>query len=149
MPFTSDLKKIKNILNIGDERTLKNYLRYLERGGIIIRLARQGKSVSALEKPEKVFLHNSNLMYTIASKENIQKGSIRETFFINALTTNCQVNITNKGDFIVNGKYIFEIGGTGKSFRQINNLENSYFALDEIETEIGAKIPLWLFGFLY
>jgi hypothetical protein len=41
------------------------------------------------------------------------------------------------------------VGGKGKKFRQIKDMENSFLALDEIEIDIGNKIPLWLFGFLY
>ena len=47
------------------------------------------------------------------------------------------------------GKYTFEVGGKGKSFTQIKDMENSFLALDKIEIGIGNKIPLWLLGFLY
>lgn len=60
-----------------------------------------------------------------------------------------EVHLAEKGDFQVNGKYVFEVGGKNKGFDQIKDLPNSYLALDEIETGFGKKIPLWLFGFLY
>ena len=53
------------------------------------------------------------------------------------------------GDFIVDDKYIFEIGGKNKSFKQIKDIKNSFVVADEIEIGSGNKIPLWLFGFLY
>lgn len=59
------------------------------------------------------------------------------------------VNYPGKGDFLVDGMYLFEIGGPGKSFEQIKDITNSYLALDGIEFGRGNKIPLWLFGFLY
>ena len=59
------------------------------------------------------------------------------------------VTASPRGDFVVNGKFTFEVGGKGKSFNQIKDMDNSYLALDEMETGIGNKIPLWLFGFLY
>jgi predicted AAA+ superfamily ATPase len=149
VPFTPDLKKIKRILEIGDERTLKNYLKYLEDGGIILTVSKKGKSLSMLEKPEKIFLNNTNLMYAIGSRDNLQKGNIRENFFVNALMADHLVTVSDRGDFVVDGKFTFEVGGKGKSFSQIKDMENSFLALDEIEIGIGNKIPLWLLGFLY
>jgi hypothetical protein len=58
------------------------------------------------------------------------------------------VTVSDHGDFLVEDKYTFEVGGKGKSFNQIKDLKQSYLALDDIETGIGNKIPLWLFGFL-
>lgn len=149
VPFTPDLKNIKRILEIGDERTLKNYLQYLEKGGIILTVSKKGRSLRVLEKPEKIFLHNTNLMHAIASKENLRTGNIRETFFVNTMIANHRVNVSDQGDFLVNDRYIFEVGGKGKNYHQIRDIEDSYLAVDEIETGIGNKIPLWLFGFLY
>jgi hypothetical protein len=63
----------------------------------------------------------------------------------NTLTAEHQVTATERGDFTVNGKFTFEVEGTGKSFSQIKDMEHSYLALDEIEIGIGNKIPLWLF----
>ncbi|MCP5053964.1 MAG: ATP-binding protein [bacterium] len=148
VPFTPDLKKIKRILEVGDERTLKNYLKYLEDGGIILTLSKKGKSLRTLEKPEKIFLNNTNLMYAIGSRENIRKGTIRENFFVYAFSSGHSVTVSDRGDFQVDEKYTFEVGGKGKGFDQIKDMKESYLALDDIETGIGNKIPIWLFGFL-
>jgi predicted AAA+ superfamily ATPase len=102
-----------------------------------------------LEKLKKIFLNNTNLMYAIGSRDNLQKGNIRENFFVNALMAGHPVTVSDRGDFVVNGKFTFEVGGKGKSFSQIKDMENSFLALDEIEIGIGNKVPLWLFGFLY
>ncbi len=149
VPFTPDLKKIKKILEIGDERTLKMYLKYLEDGGLIRTVSKKGKSLSALEKPEKIFLHNTNLSYAIGSMDGIQIESIRESFFITALSLKNDISVSDQGDFLVNDNYIFEIGGKKKTFNHIKDLKNSFLAIDDIEKGFGNKIPLWLFGFLY
>lgn len=81
--------------------------------------------------------------------KNLQKGNIRENFFVNALMADHLVTVSDRGDFVVNEKYTFEVGGKGKSFGQIKDMEDSFLALDEIEIGIGNKIPLWLLGFLY
>jgi hypothetical protein len=59
------------------------------------------------------------------------------------------VNYTDRGDFLINRKWIFEIGGKSKSDAQIRNIPKAYLALDDIETGFKNQIPLWLFGFLY
>ena len=148
-PFTPDLKRLKRIVEIGDERTLKNYLKYLEDGGVIISLTKKGSGLGALEKPEKIYLNNPNQIYAISSKGKENTGTIRETFFINMLSILHKVSMPQKGDFYVDNKYTFEIGGKNKSFKQIKDINNSFLAIDDVETGIGNKIPLWWFGFLY
>jgi len=150
VPFTVDLKRLKKIVEIGDERTLKNYLHYLENGGVIITLRKNGGSgLREMEKPEKIYLNNPNQVYAICNKGRENVGNIRETFFINMLSMLHKILIPRQGDFLINNKYIFEIGGKNKNFSQIKNIRGSYLAIDGIEIGIGKKIPLWLFGFLY
>ncbi len=145
VPFTPDMKKLKNIISVGDERTLKNYLKYLEDAGLIKMLLKTPKGLGSIEKPEKIYLDNSNLLFT----SNADIGTIRETFFMNQITKDHEVLAPKYGDFLVNGKFTFEIGGKNKSYKQIKEIENSFIASDEIERGFGNRIPLWLFGFLY
>lgn len=145
VPFTPDMKKLKNIISVGDERTLKNYLKYLEDAGLIKMLLKSSKGLGSIEKPEKIYLDNSNLLFT----SNADVGTIRETFFMNQVTKDYEVLAPKYGDFLVNGKFTFEIGGKNKSYKQIKEIENSFIASDEIERGFGNRIPLWLFGFLY
>jgi predicted AAA+ superfamily ATPase len=149
VPFTPDLKRIKKIVEIGDERTLKNYLKYLEDGGAIITLSKGAGGLRELEKPEKIYLNNTNLIYAISGKGKENIGNIRETFFISMLSGMHKMSISKVGDFFVDDKYIFEIGGRNKGFRQIKDAPDSFLAIDDVEIGIGKKIPLWLFGFLY
>lgn len=149
VPFTPDLKKLKTMLDIGDERTLKAYLKYLEDAGIILTVSRGGKGLRELEKPEKIYLNNPNLIYAISSHTPVNTGNLRETFFINMASSSYKVTTPGRGDFLVNGKYTFEIGGKNKDFNQIKDIKNSFLAVDNIEIGVGNKIPLWLFGFLY
>ena len=100
-----------------------------------------------MQKPDKIFLHNTNLLYALTSSPNI--GTIRECFAINQLAVNHVVEYSDNGDLKINGKLIFEIGGADKSFSQIANIPQSYILADSIEYPIGKKIPLWLIGFVY
>lgn len=147
VPFTPDLKRLKNILDIGDERTLKTYLKYLEDAGIILTMTRSGSGLRELEKPEKIYLNNPSLIHAIASGANT--GTLRETYFINMLHDLHKVSLPEKGDFLVDDAYTFEVGGKSKAFTQIRGVKDAFLAADDIETGSGNRIPLWLFGFLY
>ena len=54
-----------------------------------------------------------------------------------------------KGDFLVDGKYLFEVGGANKTLEQIKDVPDSFLAVDNTEIGYRNRIPLWLFGFLY
>ena len=101
-------------------------------------------------------MQNTNITYALTN--NIDIGSARESFFVNQIKNyfgsktqflDTTIYIANKGDFLVNETYHFEIGGKNKSFKQIKDIPQSYIVADEIEIGHGNKIPLWLFGFLY
>ncbi len=146
VPFVPVIEKLKNSLDIGDGRTLKDYFIKLEDAGILHLLMKtSGKGLRKLEKPEKIYLNNTNLL-SITTPEI---GTVRETFFLTMSSALHAVTYPPKGDFLVDNTYIFEIGGKNKGFTQIKDIENSFVASDDIEVGYKNKIPLWLFGFLY
>ncbi|MEA1953723.1 MAG: AAA family ATPase [Campylobacterota bacterium] len=146
VPFVPVIEKLRNTLDIGDARTLKDYFIKLEDAGVLKLLMKaSSKGVAKLEKPEKIYLDNSNLLQIVDA--NI--GTVRETFFLNILSTTYEVTYPSKGDFLVDNRYLFEIGGKNKSFKQIKDIDNSFIVADELEVGYGNKIPLWLFGFIY
>ena len=147
VPFQPNISKLAESVEL-TRNTLTQYLYYLEQADIINLLTVNTKSYSHLTKPEKIFLQNPNLAHAI-NWEKVNRGTLRELFFLNQLKTTQQVNFTKVGDFLVNEKYIFEIGSATKTFAQIANIEASYLAVDEIEIGHKNKIPLWMFGFLY
>ncbi len=149
VPYTPDLNDLKRKLEIGDIRTLKQYLKFLEDSDVILSVSRKGRGFSELEKPEKIYLNNTNLVYALAESDRLDIGNLRETFFVNIISSFYKIQTVQKGDFLVADKYTFEVGGKNKSFSQFKGIDNSFLAVDDIETGIGKKIPLWLFGFLY
>ena len=87
-------------------------------------------------------------MHALATEVDV--GTLRETFFVNQLrAAGHDVKYPPAGDFRVDGRWLFEIGGRGKTFKQIADIEDSFVVNDGVEIGIGNKIPLWLFGFLY
>jgi len=146
VPFVPVIEKLKETLDVGDGRTLKEYFIKLEDAGILKLLMKaSSKGLAKLEKPEKIYLNNSNLLYI--NDANI--GTVRETFFLSMTSKVAEVSYPKKGDFLLANRYFFEVGGKNKSFKQIADMPDSFVVADDIEVGNGAKIPLWLFGFLY
>ncbi len=127
-------------------KTLYNYITALEKGKLIHLLYYNKKGNALFQKPDKVLLDNASLFKILCLSSN--KGAIRESFFLSMLYEHTIV-YAKQGDYTVDSKDKFEIGGKGKTFKQIKGLNHSYLALDEMEVGEGNKIPLWLFGFLY
>lgn len=147
VPFTPHWSKIMTALEIGDVRTLKTYFQHLEDARLVKGISKATKKFSQIEAPDKVYLENTNQLFAIAT--NPEKGTLRETFFLNMVSERHIVRVPQTGDFLVDDSYLFEVGGRSKTFHQIKTPPHSYLACDDIELGIGHKIPLWLFGFLY
>jgi predicted AAA+ superfamily ATPase len=145
VPFVPNITKLSERLE-APRNTILRLLDLLHQAKIIKLLNSENEKMSYLKKPEKIFLENTNFMYLFAEgKANI--GSVRETFFFNQLGQNHRVTASKWGDFMVDEKYTFEVGGSNKNFKQIKGVPNSYLAVD-IENGTGNKVPLWLFGML-
>lgn len=148
VPFVPNWNKIANTLEIGDMRTLKTYFTHLEDARLVKGISKASRKLSKLDSPDKIYLDNTNQLFAIATTDP-EKGTVRETFFLTMLSQSHQVTLPIDGDFLINDLYLFEIGGRKKTFEQIKSHENAFVASDDIETGMGNKIPLWLFGFIY
>jgi predicted AAA+ superfamily ATPase len=146
-PFIPNISKLSERIGIRRE-TLLGYLQYLNDANLIFSAYKDVKGISILQKPDKIFLENTNLMFTL-SGNTADTGNVRETFFVNQLKESHTIELSNHTDFLVDGKYSFEIGGKSKNKNQIRNLKNAFVAADNIEYGYENKIPLWLFGFIY
>lgn len=147
VPFTPNLTTLSADIETNRASAMR-YLNILEKAALITMLLPAGKTLNLMNKPEKIYLANSNLLQVLSTSP-VNTGNQRETFFANQVKILHQINSSKKGDFIVDNKYTFEVGGKNKSYHQIKDLENSFIASDEIETGFGNRIPLWLFGMLY
>ena len=145
-PFELNITKVSANIEVS-RNTLYAYLEHLTKGDLLTVVADNKKGLTALSKPEKLYLNNTNLSYALCDEPEI--GTIREGFFANQLKESHKITTSKHGDFIVDGKYVFEIGGENKGFKQIKDLNNAYVVQDTDSTEDSRKIPLWLFGFLY
>ena len=147
VPFKPNLVALAEKTNI-HRNSLNNYLHYLEQAKLISLLQPAGKSTATLQKPEKIYLNNTNLLFALAEKQ-VETGNLRETFFLSQLSVISKIQKPKQGDFLVDNAYTFEIGGKGKSGKQIEGLKNAWVVKDDLEFPVGNELPLWMFGFLY
>ena len=147
VPFKPNITSLSQKTGIARD-TLLRYLDHLEQAHLIFLLQNNKGGNSILTKPEKIYLHNSNLTAAL-SDNTMNPGTIRETFFLNKLSPIGKVNYSEQGDFIFRDKYLFEVGGKNKAQKQIKGFSDAYIVADEIETGYKNKIPIWLFGYLY
>ena len=149
-PYEVDISKLSKASGISRQSTLK-YLTNMEEANLIRRVFTNLMTVTDLQKPDKIYLDNPNLLYTL-SLEKPEIGTVRETFFANQLASaghKVEYAGYKKGDFRIDGDIVIEVGGQDKGFSQVANQENAYVAADDIESAYMRKIPLWAFGFLY
>ncbi|MDR1417111.1 MAG: AAA family ATPase [Prevotellaceae bacterium] len=147
VPFIPNVSKIGERIGV-NRATLLAYLHYLQETKLTKNIHKDVAGINKLQKPEKIYLENTNLAHALA-EQNTDIGNMRETFFLNQLAYKHTVELPSRGDFWVDKKYLFEIGGKSKSGKQIDGESNAYIAADNIEYGFDRKIPLWQLGFLY
>lgn len=146
VPLEPNINKLSASMESSRDLTLK-MLYWLDRAAILNLLTDKVKDYKHLTGPKKIYLDNTNLMAALGSK--LSKGTQRETFFANQVGAIGTLQMPKQGDFLVNGKYLFEVGGAQKTFDQIADIPDSYLAIDDVEVGNENRIPLWLFGCLY
>ncbi|MCR5125764.1 MAG: AAA family ATPase [Treponema sp.] len=146
-PFIPNISELSSHIQIS-RQTLLQYLQYLEESKLIYQVFKESRGLGTLEKPDKIFLENTNLMFLLGKAEtNI--GNVRETFAFNQLSYNHNVLFSEQSDFFVDKTYTFEVGGKNKKRKQIKDVPDSYILADDIEFGTDRRIPLWVLGFLY
>ncbi len=153
-PGSVNTNSIANSLK-KDHTTIAYYIQIL-RDASVLRFLLTNKSTNKsghalVRNAEKIYLDNTNLLYAL--NEEIGKepftGVLRELFVISNLqNAGSHVFYAQKGDITVSGVTL-EIGGEGKSSKQIKNVKKSYIVKDGILLGGTTTIPLYLFGFLY
>lgn len=146
VPFEPNMSELWNQLSTNNDLGLR-MLYALDKAQILSLLSAKAKSYKYLFKPDKIFLNNTNLMHVLC--QAVEVGNQRETFFLNQMAVAHDVKASKKGDFMVDDRYLFEVGGKNKTFDQIKDIPDSFLAVDETEVGFGNRIPLWLFGLQY
>lgn len=146
VPFEPNMSELWRQLSTDNESGLK-MLYALDKAQVLMLLSAKKKNYKNLAKPDKIYLGNPNLMHVLCP--SVDKGNERETFFLNQVRAGHDVTYPKQGDFLIDGRYLFEVGGRRKTFDQIADVPDSFLAVDDTEVGYGNRIPLWMFGFLY
>ncbi len=150
-PFQVNISKLANELHIARE-SLYQYIDFLDISFVIHRLWKPSSGKAFQRKPEKLFLHNTNIisyLHPQFQRFTEAKGTLRETFFVNQFMSNHQLYSSVRADFEDENNNQFEIGGKSKKLGQLDSPINGYLILDDISIGNKNTIPLYLFGFLY
>lgn len=124
--------------------TIMNYIKYLKDARLINMLYTDGDDFP--KKPNKVYIHNSNLLYAV-NPQNVNKTTERKTFLYNNLHSKHKVNISKyQLDFCVDQRYHISCEFPNDGSKKYSK---ALYAIDDIEVGNKNMIPLWLFGFMY
>lgn len=145
-PYDINISKLCGAVEL-NQKTLYKYLGLLQAAGLLRLLGAKSSGISIISKPEKLYLDNTNLFSVFCNQP--KAGTLRETFFASMLSYQHALSYPKSGDFRVDDRYVFEIGGKSKSKKQIKDETTAWVVADGLEIGVGDKIPLWLFGFLY
>lgn len=146
VPFKPNMTSIATMLG-ASRNNIVDYCMYIEEAGMIAQLRDTTNGIRSLGKVDKIYLDNTNLIYSLAGNtSNI--GNIRETFFFNQLRVKYNIFSSKVADFIVDD-ITFEVGGKNKGLKQIQGVEKGYIVKDDIELGYLNTIPLWQFGLIY
>ena len=145
-PFKPNMTRLAGQIQ-ASRNNVEDYLLYLEKAGMISQLRSSASPLADLDKVEKVYLDNPNIVYNLG-RERADIGTVRETFFMNQVRVVCDVRASARADFEANG-YTFEVGGRSKTQDQIKGMENAFIVKDDLEHGHGNVVPLWAFGLLY
>ena len=147
VPYDVNIAKLASYLEL-NKNTVLSYLSSMQRVELLHLLYADNKSVTKMQKPDKIYVHNPNMLCALSSNLNI--GTLRECFVVNQLSVGHTVEYgKTQGDFLIDGKITVEVGGQDKSFDQIADIPNSYILADSMEFPVGKKLPLWVVGLLY
>lgn len=147
VPYKPNISELAEKIGTTRNHLLK-MLDLLSEASVILMLQNAAKGLSKLVKPEKIYLHNTNINYAL-SDNSPDIGQLRETFFMNQVGMLHHISAPKFGDFMVDDTYIFEVGGPNKSLQQISGMPNAYLVIDRIIQGSNKRIPLWVFGMLY
>lgn len=146
VPFKPNMTSIATALS-ASRNNIADYCLFIEEAGMITQLRDATGGIKGLGKVDKIYLDNTNLIYSLAS-DNSNTGNIRETFFLNQVRVKHDAIVSPVADFQI-GDYTFEVGGKSKGLKQIQGVDKAFVVKDDIELGYLNTIPLWQFGLTY
>ena len=147
VPQTPNVTALCRSLGVDRKQGLR-ILYALDRAGLLALLPPGKPKLKTLATPGRIYCGDPNLMHALVPRPD--PGTLRETFFLSQLAAaGHALSSPPRGNFLVDSRYLFEVGGPSKTFKQIADAPDSFLAIDDLETGRANRLPLWLFGFLY
>lgn len=146
VPYKPNYSTLARDLDIS-RNTLPDYIDYLEKSGLFNALRENIAGDGLLQKVEKLFLDNSNIIHALGL-DKADEGTIRETMFLTWMKRKYSVYSSKISDFEIKDM-TFEVGGRKKKGKQLKDADKGYIVKDNIEYAAGKNIPIWMFGFIY
>ncbi len=146
VPFKPNYSEIGRAISV-DRSTVADYMTYIEKARLVRLLRTPSEGMAQMEKVEKVYLGNTNFIYAL-SDGSPETGNVRETFFLSSMLLKNKVTSSPVSDFLIDG-YTFEVGGKGKTSKQVKDVNDSFIVKDDIEYAYRNILPLWSFGMNY
>jgi len=104
VPYTVDTVKLSTMAEMS-RTTLLQYLQYLSEAQLINLLYSDLVNVKRLQKPDKIYLENPNLLHAL-STTTVNEGAMREAFLINQLSGHHLVEYSKtSADFTIDRQY--------------------------------------------
>jgi len=150
-PGETSISNLTQMLENVGKGTVKTLLTAFSELGVTFAVPPHGKPGKRLRKSYKVLM-TPPYRHIIARARGLEPsiGTLREDFFVaHACHAHSVEYFKSKRmpDYVLDGRYIFEIGGSKKTKRQIKAIKEAYLVADTTYSE--TKIPLHLFGYLY
>lgn len=146
VPFVPNITKLTRDVEVTRNQLMK-FFTLLNEGAVLRTLMDATTQPKRAAKPEKILFDNPSVMQALGIMHKV--GTVRESFVGSMLSMAGELHAPEAGDFLLDRKILFEVGGRNKGFSQIADKPDSYVVADDIETGFGNKIPMWLLGFLY
>lgn len=146
VPYKPNHTMLARDLDIS-RNTPPDYIEYLEKSGLFNALREKSTGDGLLQKVEKLYLGNSNIIYALGL-DKADEGTIRETMFLTWMKEKYPVSSSGISDFEIEDM-TFEVGGKNKKGKQLKDASVGYIVKDNIEYVAGKNIPIWMFGFIY
>lgn len=146
VPFVPNMTTLGRDIGVARNQLMK-FFTMLNDAAILRTLSEPSSQPKAAAKPDKILFDNPSVLQALGIANKV--GTVRETFVASMLGMAGKLSAPKNGDFLLDKTYLFEVGGKGKGFSQIADLQNSFVLADNIESGVGNKIPMWVMGFLY
>ena len=151
-PYVPNVESMARTLGIS-KTTAYAYLDQLERSSVLAFLPQARSGSAAVRKPAKIYLATPTLYAAVAGVKGLQlsASTLREAFFVSQMAGEYPITAHGTADIRVGGEHplVVEIGGPGKTQKQLPLDARGVLALDGLEHGLGRTVPLWAFGFVY